>query len=91
MHNTNGTTARWIGIIVALLVSISGWLYATTVQVKLDEAKRLEKTVESHEKRIASMETQVAVLRTDLLYIRSALDEIKQLLREHENANTATR
>jgi len=88
MTQQHKDTARWIGIILAMLVSVSGWLYASVIHIKVSRAEEIVSTVNSHTKELGQLETKIAVLDTNIIYIKQTLTEIKQLIEKNNATKT---
>jgi len=75
--NNNGKTAIQItSIALAVLIAISGWIYATT---KTDAARRVqsvEQKLEKHETRLNMNERGQAVIESQLGEINKKLDTL---------------
>jgi len=75
--NNNGRTAIQItSIALAVLIAISGWIYATT---KTDAARRVqsvEQKLEKHETRLNMNERGQAVIESQLGEINKKLDTL---------------
>jgi len=73
-------TARWIGMILALIISVSGWLYASAIHIQIGQAEKLAHSVEQNTTRLEQVETNIAVLETNIMYIKEGISEIKAIL-----------
>lgn len=82
MANGNGTTARWLGLIAGIILTITGW---TIAGVNMSKAKQLNSTttkIEKNEDDIGELQTQTGIVITELRYLKESIDEIKEILKE---------
>lgn len=76
MSNNGKTTIQITGVILAALITISGWVYATT---KTDAARRVEmveQKLEKYEERLNINERGLAVIEVQLKEINKKLDKL---------------
>jgi len=76
MNNNGRTAIQIMSIALAVLIAISGWIYATT---KTDAARRVQATeqkLEKHETRLNINERGLAVIEVQLGEINKKLDKL---------------
>ncbi len=76
MSNNGKTAIQVMGVILGALITISGWIYATT---KTDAARRVqtvEQKLEKHETRLSTNERSLAVIEVQLKEINKKLDTL---------------
>ena len=76
MKNNGRAAAQIIGVVLVALITISGWVYATT---KADAARRVgavELRADKHEERLNINEQGLAVIEVQLKEINKKLDKL---------------